>query len=108
MRGLGMHGGYWDEQTRNHAQSLTNMSRALADRASLRPGMRVLDAGCGVGGPALWLAETYGVEVLGVTLSEVQLARARKYAARRKLEHLVRSEIADFPALAYDRGAVGV
>src|SRR5260370_35975018 len=104
MRGLGMHWGYWDDQTRNHAQSLTNMSRALAERASLRPGMRVLDAGCGVGGPALWLAQTYGVDVLGVTLSEVQLARAPKYAARRKLEHLVRFEIADFTALPYDGG----
>src|SRR2546428_488247 len=108
MRGLGMHWGYWDDQTRNHAQSLTNMTRALAERATLRPGMRVLDAGCGVGGPALWLAGTYGVEVLGVTLSEVQLARARKYAARRKLEHLVRFEIADFTALPHDEAAFDV
>jgi cyclopropane fatty-acyl-phospholipid synthase-like methyltransferase len=108
MRGLGMHWGYWDDETRNHAQSLTNMTRALAERASMRPGMRVLDAGCGVGGPALWLAETYGVEVVGVTLSEVQLARARKYAARRKLEHLVRFEIADFTALPYDEGSFDV
>src|SRR5882757_2457605 len=100
-----MHSVYWSNQTRTHAQSRTNMTRALAGRASLRPGMRVLDAGCGVGGPALWLAETYGVEVLGVTLSEAQLARARKYAARRKLEHLVRFEIADFTALPYDEAA---
>ena len=32
MRGLGMHWGYWDDQTRNHAQSLTNMTRALAEQ----------------------------------------------------------------------------
>jgi len=108
MRGLGMHWGYWDDQTRTHAQSLVNMSRALADRATLRPGMKVLDAGCGVGGPALWMAETYGVEVLGVTLSDVQLARARRYAARRKLEHRVRFEIADFTALPYDAGSFDI
>ena len=101
MRNLGMHWGYWDDRTQNHAQSLLNMSRALADLGDLRPGMRVLDAGCGVGGPALWLAATYGVEVLGITLSEVQLGRARKYAAKRHLDDKVRFEIADFTALPY-------
>ena len=108
MRNLGMHWGYWDDQTRNHAESLVNMSRALASLAELKPGMRVLDAGCGVGGPALWLAGTYGVEVVGVTLSEVQLARARRYAAKRRLDHLVRFEIADFTALPYGDASVDV
>jgi cyclopropane fatty-acyl-phospholipid synthase-like methyltransferase len=108
MRGLGMHWGYWDDQTRTHAQSLVNMTRALASLAELKPGMRVLDAGCGVGGPALWMASTYGVEVLGVTLSEVQLARARKYATRRHLDHLVSFEIADFTAPSYDEGSFDV
>ncbi|HWD07934.1 MAG TPA: methyltransferase domain-containing protein [Actinomycetota bacterium] len=102
MRNLGMHWGYWDDTTRTHAESLTNMSRALAERTEIKPGMRVLDAGCGVGGPALWLAASYGVNVVGVTLSEVQLGRARKYAAKRGLEHLVRFEIADFTKLPYD------
>ena len=108
MRNLGMHWGYWDDDTANHAQSLTNMSRELASLATLRPGMRVLDAGCGVGGPALWLAATYGVEVVGVTLSEVQLGRARKYAAKRKLDHLVSFEIADFTKLAQADGTFDV
>lgn len=102
MRNLGMHWGYWDDATKTHAESLTNMSRVLAERARIMPGMRVLDAGCGVGGPALWLAATYGVDVVGVTLSEVQLGRARKYAAKRGLEHLVRFEIADFTKLPYE------
>ena len=102
MRNLGMHWGYWDDETRNHAESLVNMSRELAKLAELRPGMRVLDAGCGVGGPAIWMAGTYGVSVRGVTLSEVQLGRARKYAAKRNLSHLVSFEIANFTALPYE------
>ena len=39
--------------------------------------MRVLDIGCGWGGLALSLARDHGVEVLGVTLSEEQLATAQ-------------------------------
>lgn len=105
MRNLGMHWGYWDDQTKNHAESLTNMCRALADLGEFKAGMRVLDAGCGVGGPAIWLAETFGVHVVGVTLSEVQLARARRYAHKRGVDHLVSFRIADFTQLPYDEGS---
>ena len=108
MRNLGMHWGYWDDDTTNHAQSLTNMSRALAELTEFKPGMRVLDAGCGVGGPALWLAATYGVDVLGVTLSQVQLERARRYATRRGLSHLATFQIADFTALPHKDGTFDV
>lgn len=101
MRNLGMHWGYWDDETRNHAESLTNMSRELALLGNLKPGMRVLDAGCGVGGPALYLAGTYGVDVVGVTLSEVQLGRARRYAAKRGLDRQASFQIADFTALPH-------
>lgn len=45
----------------------------------LRPGLRLLDIGCGWGGLARWAAERHGVEVVGVTVSEHQaeLGRAR-------------------------------
>ena len=43
------------------------MNRVLADRAGIRPGQRVLDAGCGVGGSSLWLAEQRGAAVVGIT-----------------------------------------
>lgn len=43
----------------------------------LPPGARVLDVGCGIGGSARILARDYGLEVLGVSISPVQIARAR-------------------------------
>src|SRR5262249_9800587 len=80
-RNYAIHFGYWDTGTRTHAESLLNMNRALAERIGLRPGQRVLDAGCGVGGSAAWLARTQGAEVVGITLVASQVARARRYAA---------------------------
>lgn len=44
-------------------------TRALARLAGLRPGMRVLDVGSGVGGPARTLAAEFGVRVLGLDLT---------------------------------------
>lgn len=61
-----------------------------------RPGLKVLDIGCGWGGMALYLAEATGAEVLGVTLSREQLQLARARAAERGLEDRVRFELIDY------------
>jgi len=44
----------------------------------LPPGSRVLDVGCGIGGSARILARDYGFEVLGISISPAQIARARE------------------------------
>ena len=43
----------------------------------LPPGSTVLDVGCGIGGSARILARDYGLDVLGISISEAQIARAR-------------------------------
>jgi MPBQ/MSBQ methyltransferase len=43
----------------------------------LPPGSRVLDVGCGIGGSARILARDYGFDVLGISISPGQIARAR-------------------------------
>jgi cyclopropane-fatty-acyl-phospholipid synthase len=45
----------------------------------LKPGMRVLDIGCGWGGTAKFIAENYDVEVVGVTVSKNQAGFAEKF-----------------------------
>ncbi len=61
-----------------------------------RPGLTVLDVGCGWGGLALTLARDYGARVTGVTLSAEQLARARGRAAEAGLADRVRFELLDY------------
>jgi tocopherol O-methyltransferase len=79
----GIHFGYWDEETTRHEEALRNLNRVLARQIGVAPGQRILDAGCGVGGSAVWLAETYDVEVVGITPVASQVARARRYASAR-------------------------
>ncbi len=106
-RTLSVHFGYIDETTCGHANSLLNMNRVLADRAGIRQGERVLDAGCGVGGSSFWLAQQRGAEVVGITPVGSQVAQARRFAARRKLTRQVHFEHADytktfFPNASFD------
>ncbi|NMG08653.1 methyltransferase domain-containing protein [Brasilonema sp. UFV-L1] len=89
---LAVHLGYWDENTRSHAESLINMNQAMAERVGMFQGARVLDAGCGFGGTSLWLAKEYGARVVGVNISSDQVARANHYAKKRGLDDFVSFE----------------
>ena len=61
-----------------------------------KPGLEVLDIGCGWGGMALTLARDYGAIVTGITLSEEQLTIARRRAQEKGLEGRVRFEMLDY------------
>lgn len=68
----------------------------IAAKLLLKPGMRVLDIGCGWGGLALTLARDYDVSVLGITLSEEQHAYATERAKREGLSVRVTFRLADY------------
>ncbi len=106
-RNLSIHFGYWDEHTRSHNESVLNLNRRLAQELGIQPGQRILDAGCGVGGSAIWLAKTYGVEVVGITPVASQVRRARQFAREQGVADLVTFEQQDyvstsFPAASFD------
>ncbi len=67
---------YWRE-----ADNLDTAQESKLDlvfrKLGLKPGMRVLDIGCGWGGAAGYAAEKYGVEVVGITISREQSRLAR-------------------------------
>ncbi len=73
-----------------------NKLRLLAAKLCLKPGMKVLDIGCGWGDLALYLAQLEDVEVLGVTLSKEQQALASRRAEDAGLSHRVRFELRDY------------
>jgi cyclopropane-fatty-acyl-phospholipid synthase len=77
----------------------------IAAKLRLKPGLKVLDIGCGWGGLALTLARDYGVEVLGVTLSREQLATAQARAEAAGLSRLARFALCDYRDLGgtFDR-----
>ncbi|MEU8606912.1 cyclopropane-fatty-acyl-phospholipid synthase family protein [Actinoplanes sp. NPDC048791] len=68
----------------------------ICRKLELRPGMRLLDVGCGWGGLALHAAREYGVDVVGITLSAEQADHARKQVAEAGLTAHVEIRIQDY------------
>ena len=95
---------YWDfdrhgpEMTLEQAQA--DKKAHIAAKLDLKPGQRVLDIGCGWGGMALYLHRKAGVEVLGITLSEEQLKKARERAEQAGVSDKVKFELIDYRDLA--------
>lgn len=103
-----LHYGYWDESTTSFHEALLNINRVLADKAGIKEGDAVLDAGCGVGGSSLWLAAQRGCSVRGISLSAKQVSRANAYAAEAGLADRVRFERADYLNTPYPSGSFDV
>jgi len=99
---LALHYGYWDEDKPYHQhQALLNKNRVLYEKAGIRPGDQVLDAGCGIGGSSIWMAKQYGNQVTGITISAKQAGYARQHAKRHGVAELVNFEVADFCATPF-------
>ncbi|KAJ7301844.1 delta-sterol C-methyltransferase [Mycena albidolilacea] len=81
------------------AAALARHEHYLAAQMRLRPGMRVLDVGCGVGGPARAIARFADVEIVGLNNNEFQVQRARRYTKRAGLEGKVTFVRGDFMKL---------
>jgi cyclopropane-fatty-acyl-phospholipid synthase len=68
----------------------------IAKKLDLKPGMRMLDVGCGWGGMVRHAAEHYGVRTLGVTLSREQATWAQEKIKDQGLDHLAEVRHSDY------------
>ncbi len=71
---------YWkDAETLEQAQQAK--LQMICEKLQLKPGMKLLDIGCGWGGLAQFAAQEYGVSVQGVTISAEQQKMAQDRCA---------------------------
>jgi SAM-dependent methyltransferase len=77
----------------------------LAAAADLTPSTRVLDLGCGIGGPARYYAATFGCPVAGVDLSTSFIDAATYLTARCGLSGQVTFQVGDAVRLGLEDGA---
>jgi len=77
-------------------QSIARSEQYVALRLGMKPGMKVLDVGCGVGGPMREIARFSGSNITGINISDYQLERAKQHNHKAGLESLTSLLKADF------------
>jgi sterol 24-C-methyltransferase len=103
LQGRGLHAGcrwFCLQKGTDSDKQIARHEHYLAAQINIRPGMRVLDVGCGVGGPAREIARFTDANIVGVNNNEFQIDRANKKTAKAGLSDKVSFQKADFMKLS--------
>nr|XP_015802184.2 phosphoethanolamine methyltransferase [Nothobranchius furzeri] len=82
-------------------------TKEFVDLLNLKPGQKVLDVGCGIGGGDFYMAKTFGVDVLGLDLSDNMVDIAMERARTERLPS-VQFEVADATKRTFPEGSFDV
>ncbi len=96
--------GYYDATTKNESQAQINFHNKVGVMLELSPGMTILDAGCGQGVVACYLAQHYDVDIVGITVTPREVVSATKMAKKHNLSDKVRFEFADYSETGFANG----
>ncbi|MEP3051452.1 MAG: cyclopropane-fatty-acyl-phospholipid synthase family protein [Erythrobacter sp.] len=92
--------GYWPRDNMTLGEAQTAKLAHIAAKLAIKPGQKILDIGCGWGGMAIFLAKHYDVEVIGITLSEEQIAYAKQRVEEAGVADRVSIELVDYREFA--------
>ncbi len=105
---LAIHFGYFGDGVKNHQDSLIRMNEVLAKLVSISKNDRVLDAGCGYGGSAIWLAKNICCEVVGCTVVPYQVREAEKFAKKYDLSDKISFKTEDYAHTSFPNNSFTV
>jgi tocopherol O-methyltransferase len=99
---MSMHCGLWDDTVSNQTEANLNTNKKVAESINISSHDYVLDAGCGVGGSAVYMAKSYGCNVVGITLLDMQVQKAKKFAEKSGVSKLTEFHVGDFTATNFE------
>lgn len=68
----------------------------IAESSGLKRGDYILDAGCGVCGPAIYFAKKYNIKIAAITISSVQVEKAKETISLQNLTSKISVEEGDY------------
>lgn len=105
---LSLHYGIWEKDTKTFAESLVNTNRIMMELADITNSDSVLDAGCGIGGAAIYINSSVDAKIIGITLSERQVDFAREHIKEQKLEDRISFEQMDYTNTSFANNSFDV
>ena len=99
-----LHYGFWNNNTKNLSEAILNTNQFVLDCLEITSNDSVLDAGCGIGGSSIFIAEKSGAQVTGITLSDIQLKKAKEKSDKSKASKLLNFSKQDFTDTNFKKG----
>jgi cyclopropane fatty-acyl-phospholipid synthase-like methyltransferase len=103
--GDSFHFGYFRTGSETLAQALDAHTDLVAEMARPSGQQHILDVGCGLGAPALRIAERYGCEITAVNISREQIRQGRQLIEQRRMSDRVKIVRGDARALDFPDGS---
>ncbi|KAK4222328.1 sterol 24-C-methyltransferase erg-4 [Podospora fimiseda] len=82
-------------------QAIARHEHYLAMKIGINEGDKVLDVGCGVGGPAREIAKFTGAHITGLNNNDYQIDRATRYAVQERLSGQLKFVKGDFMQMSF-------
>ncbi|KAG9321069.1 hypothetical protein KVV02_000683 [Mortierella alpina] len=83
-------------------QAIARYEHHLPAQMAIEPHIKVLDIGCGVGGPACEIAHFTGAHITGLNINDYQITRAKQHRANAGLEKQIDFIKGDFMSMPFD------
>jgi len=85
----------------NFYQAIARHEHYLSAKIGIKDGDKVLDVGCGVGGPAREIAKFSGAHITGLNNNDYQIERATRYAAKEGMSNQLNFVKGDFMQMSF-------
>ena len=92
----GMHYGYFEKGDKSLSKAILKMNEQILKHVNIDENSRVLDAGCGFCGTAMYIAEAKKCHIEAITIVEEQVNTAKKVIKNRKLEKYINVSTQDY------------
>lgn len=90
---------------KSHRDATRLHEQMAVDLIKVKPGDRIVDVGCGVGGPMRAIASHSRAKVVGITINEYQVNRARLHNKKAGLDDLCDVVCGNFLEMPFDNGS---
>ncbi len=103
-----IHYGFYDKDHKKHSDAVINMNHVLAKMSKITLKDKVLDAGCGIGGSAIWIAKNIGAKVTGINIHKKQVDIAKELSNKNNVSNLVKFFVRDFTNTGFPKNSFDV
>jgi len=93
--GENFHLGYFKPEIRTLFEAANTLINELAGLAHINRNTKILDVGCGIGGPAIYLHKKFGCFITGITISEKGVELAKRESEKRGYSQKVKFRLSD-------------